>query len=305
LGVDAGRLARYADQVEAVEADAALAWIAAYNFERLGLKNLTVRYAKAEQALEPPRALCPAYGFLDPSRRTAQGQRLHALEATQPPLPALFPSLQQCAARVELKASPLLDWRGVPAALPGPSQVFVTALGPEVKEVRLLWDTTAPAAEPTLHALGQQYGKRFHLAGVPSAMAEPPFTLAGTYAYLPHAAIRKAGLGALLPQYVPALTGSTRADGLWFAETAELAFPGEGFQLLECLAYKPRSLKRHFKAKGIRAAEITALQFPERAPQLRERLALKDQGPLRLVFTTDRRGARWCYVLAPLRGGSS
>ena len=132
LGVDTLFLSRRFEQVVTLERSEVLAAVARENFRRLGVTNVEVVNAPAEEYL----ARCTEHFdwlYADPDRRSADGRKQLRLEASSPDVLALLPRLKEVADRLCFKLSPLFD---VDEAfrLFGPCRVEAVSLGAEGRE---------------------------------------------------------------------------------------------------------------------------------------------------------------------------
>lgn len=274
LGVDTLFLSRRFRRVVTLERDPVLADVARENFRRLGVGNVEVVTAAAEEYLDG-EGLRFDWVYADPDRRAADGRKLLRIEECSPDVLALRPRIRAAAARLCLKNSPLFD---VDEALRlfSDARVEVVSLGDECKEVIVCDDGSGPLVTAT--ALG-----RGSFAARPDA--EPPAAPARfdaeRYRWLvvPDVALQKARLARL---HLAGRADMWSENGFAFAAEEPQGVIGRVLAIERIEPYDPRRLKRELKGRG---AEVLKRDFPLPAEELMRRLGLHAGGDLRLAFT--------------------
>lgn len=274
LGVDTLFLSRRFRRVVTLERDPVLADVARENFRRLGVGNVEVVTAAAEEYLDR-EGLRFDWVYADPDRRAADGRRLLRIEECSPDVLALRPRIRAAAARLCLKNSPLFD---VDEALRlfSDARVEVVSLADECKEVIVCDDGSGPLVTAT--ALG-----RGSFAARPDA--EPPAAPARfdaeRYRWLivPDVALQKARLARL---HLAGRADMWSENGFAFAAEEPHGVIGRVLAIERIEPYDPRRLKRELKGRG---AEVLKHDFPLPADELMRRLGLHAGGDLRLAFT--------------------
>lgn len=274
LGVDTLFLSRRFRRVVTLERDPVLADVARENFRRLGVGNVEVVTAAAEEYLDR-EGLRFDWVYADPDRRAADGRRLLRIEECSPDVLALRPRIRAAAARLCLKNSPLFD---VDEALRlfSDARVEVVSLADECKEVIVCDDGSGPLVTAT--ALG-----RGSFAARPDA--EPPAAparfAAERYRWLivPDVALQKARLARL---HLAGRADMWSENGFAFAAEEPHGVIGRVLSIERIEPYDPRRLKRELKGRG---AEVLKRDFPLPAEELMRRLGLHAGGDLRLAFT--------------------
>lgn len=274
LGVDTLFLSRRFRRVVTLERDPVLADVARENFRRLGVGNVEVVTAAAEEYLDG-EGLRFDWVYADPDRRAADGRKLLRIEECSPDVLALRPRIRAAAARLCLKNSPLFD---VDEALRlfSDARVEVVSLGDECKEVIVCDDGSGPLVTAT--ALG-----RGSFAARPDA--EPPAAPARfdaeRYRWLivPDVALQKARLTRL---HLAGKADMWSENGFAFAAEEPHGVIGRVLAIERIEPYDPRRLKRELKGRG---AEVLKRDFPLPAEELMRRLGLHAGGDLRLAFT--------------------
>lgn len=141
-----------------VERQAHLCEAAKENFERLGLKNATVKNGDGVEILHsfglqeddfPQNALddCPSLEskekplqliFIDPARRDDAGNKVVSLQDCTPDVTLLQDEMLEKSDFVVVKLSPMLDWHRAVGELKCVREVHVVSVGNECKELLLV-----------------------------------------------------------------------------------------------------------------------------------------------------------------------
>lgn len=290
LGVDAWALSRRFRQVTTLERDPVLATVAAENFRRLGVTNVEVICASAEEFLQRDGSRYD-WIYADPDRRNAAGRKMVRMEDCSPDVVTLLPRLREAAPRLCVKNSPLFDIDEAPRIF-GPCSVEVLSVNDECKEVVIYADGT----EPEIIATAVDRGS----FAVPWTAAEPEFRSGPVaemdspngsdsplsfeseryhWLVLPDVALRKARIAR---RRLAGKAVMWSENGFGFAaepfdDPLTRLFPIERIE-----PYDPRRLKRELK--GTRA-KVFKRDFPLGQEELMRRLGLRAGSDLRLAFT--------------------
>lgn len=286
LGTDTLFLAQRFGHVTAVERDEVLADVARENFRRLGVGNVEVVCASAEEFL----AECAADGrrfdmiYADPDRRNDLGRKMVCLDQCSPDIAALLPLIRSLASTLGLKLSPMFD---VDEAFRIFGEVTVEAVsaGGECKEVTLLADgSPARISAVALHTDGRtsevSFLRRESAPVLCTAQLDPSrYRTLG----VPDPALQKARLVSR------ALAG--RAD-VWsengFAFSAETD-PSDAvgglcrwYAIEDIVPYSPRRLRRELKGLGV---ELFKRDFPLSPAEVRRACGLREGRDLLAALT--------------------
>ncbi len=274
LGVDAFFLSRRFRRVVTLERDPVLAGVARENFSRLGVGNIEVVCAPAEEYLAR-QGLRFDWVYADPDRRAADGRKQVRLEACSPDILALRERIRAAAGRLCLKNSPLFDVGEALRLFPA-ARVEVLSLGDECKEVLIYDDAEGPALTAT--ALG-----RGSFTATPgTAPSAPPATFdPSRYRWLvvPDVALQKA---RLVRQHLAGRADCWGDNGFGFAAREPQDVIGRVFAIESIERFDPRRLKRELKGRG---TEILKRDFPLAADVLMHRLGVHAGSDIRLAFT--------------------
>ncbi len=276
LGVDTAALARRFERVVSVERNAALAEVARENFARMGLSNVEVVNASAEEFV----AGCTEHFdwcFIDPDRRGASGEKLVRLEDCSPDILALREGVARIADRLCIKCSPLFDVAEA-MRLFGRCRVETVSLHGECKEVNIYLDGSAP----TVAAVALGYGEFAAAwgAGAPAWSAKPVDVSAYRYLALPDVALQHSRLVAHAFAGI-ADVWSDRGVAL-AVRKPEGTVLGRVFEVERIVHFDPKALKREL---GGRRIEIHRRDFPLSNAELCKRLNVREGADERWCFT--------------------
>ena len=283
LGIDSSRFAERFERVVAVERDEVLSDVVRENMRRMGIANVEVVTASAEdylqQALERGERFDWVYA--DPDRRTADGRRVVRLEDCSPNMVELMPLIGRLTERVAIKNSPLFD---VDEAfrLFGKCGVEVISLGDECKEVMIYAD----GREPMLAAEAIARGRvEVALADLERYEAEREGVAkafdAEAYGYLvvPDVALLK----ARIVEY--ALRGKADVwsnNSFGFARELPEGVVGRVMKIKQIYSYDIKQLKRRFKGEGV---DILLRDFPVGVDEVRRKAGMKSGSRHKIALT--------------------
>ncbi len=275
LGVDAFALSRRFRRVVTLERNEWLARIAQENFRRLGVANVEVVCAAAEDYLQHADGRFD-WVYADPDRRSAAGRKLVRLEECSPAIPDLLSAIRRVSGRLCLKNSPLFDVDEALRLFPA-ARVEVVSLDGECKEVVVYDDGAGPSVTAT--ALGDP-DRSFTLrsGGVPPL---PRAFRQEEYRWLtvPDVALAKARVARA---HLAGQVDIWSDGGFGFSVGRPSDAIGRVFAIESIGPYDPRQLKRLYKGCG---ATIFKRDFPLSADEIMRRTGLHAGGDLRLAFT--------------------
>ena len=273
LGVDARSLSGRFRRVVTLERDPVLAAVARENFSRMGIANIEVVNASAEEYLSRP-GLRFDWIYADPDRRGADGRKRVRLEECSPDIAALLPRLREIAPRLCVKNSPLFDVDEAPRIF-GPCSVEVLSLGDECKEVVVYADGGEPRLVATAVGRGSFSAPFGQAAPDPGPFDPERFR----WLVVPDVALQKARLARL---HLHDRVWIRSENGFGFAEERPDGVLGRLLEIERIEPYVPRRLKRELRGLG---AEVLKRDFPLRTEELMHRLGLRAGSDLRLAFT--------------------
>ena len=275
LGMDAAALAGRFKRVVALERDQVLASVTKENMRRMGIENVEVVNASAEEYL----AHCEEHFdwiYVDPDRRTDKGERVFKLEDCSPNVLALMPHIKRTGEHLAIKNSPLFDVEEAFRLFPDGS-VEVVSLHDECKEVMIYLG----GGEPTLSATAVGRGRvEFRRAELTSVASPEEFTK-DEYHYLiiPDVSLQKARIVANALQGVADVWSN---NSFGFARELPEGVLGRVERVERIEIFDIKSLKRELKGKGV---DIILRDFPMGVDELRKRTASRSGNEKRIALT--------------------
>ena len=306
-----------------VERQAHLCEAAKENFERLGLKNVSVKNgdgievlhsfaSKKEAAASDSLGITEGQSrsllktklglkliFIDPARRDDAGNKVVSLKDCTPDVTVLQEEMLSKADYVIIKLSPMLDWHRAISELSHVREVHIISVNNECKELLLvlsarnLGDLEASSADGEVKHAGNlriycvNDAQSFvcdELDMESSPVKIAPSTLEEMqYLYEPNASLMKAGCFGVLSRRYDARMLSKNSH-LFVSQAPIEAFPGRSFRIIAISSFNKKELKRHLS--GITKANIATRNFPLSVAELRKRLKLKDGGETYIFATT-------------------
>ena len=305
-----------------VERQAHLCEVAKENFERLGLKNVSVKNGDGIEVLhsfhskknaasdslgiteEQSQSLLKTnFGlkliFIDPARRDDAGNKVVSLKDCTPDVTVLQEEMLSKADYVIIKLSPMLDWHRAVSELSHVREVHIISVNNECKELLLvlsarnMGDMEASSADGEVKHAGnlriycvndaQSFVcDELDMESSPVRIA-PPVLEEMQYLYEPNASLMKAGcFGVLSDRYDARML--SKNSHLFVSQAPIEAFPGRSFRIIAISSFNKKELKRHLS--GITKANIATRNFPLSVAELRKRLKLKDGGETYIFATT-------------------
>lgn len=275
LGFDSAALARSVKTLCSIEADPAVAQMAAINLHIRGIDNVSILCGRAEQILHHA-ALSKFDGFFaDPSRRRADGTRISAAKDYHPPLNWLL-GLPVAGIKA-IKISPGLNLEYLP---PNWAREWI-GFEDECRE-QLLWSHEAQVDDGTVtifsgRGTGTKHSwvpsvQKAALTGDEESVRQPE---AGDYLVEPHASMIRSGrLADFFSQNNFGFMHPKIALGLC-QEPKKCAPFGRFFQILEVLPADTKLAGKRLRELGwSRAAEIKKRGVEVDPDQMRRTLKL-------------------------------
>ena len=282
LGVDALYLSKRFAHVTAVERDEVLADTARENFRRLGISNVEVVCAAAEDYAASCRERFD-WIYADPDRRDGEGRKMVRMEDCSPDMERLMPFIRGCGARFCIKLSPLFDVGEAFRIFGDVTVECVSSLG-ECKEVLVFSSDSGPhTAATALHADGSSTTAAFPREESSPLLCTRPFE-AARYRVLgiPDAALQKA---RLVSRTLAGIADVWSENGFAFFTSADTP-PSAGlcrrYAIESIEPYSPRRLRRELKGA---AAEIFKRDCPLSPDEIRRACGLRDGAGLRAAVT--------------------
>ena len=306
-----------------VERQAHLCEAAKENFERLGLKNVSVKNGDGIEVLhsfasKKEAAASDSLGitedqsqsllktnlglkliFIDPARRDDAGNKVVSLKDCTPDVTVLQEEMLSKADYVIIKLSPMLDWHRAVSELNCVQEVHIISVNNECKELLLVLSARNMGEMEASSADGEvKHAGNLRIYCVndaqsfvceesdmeASSVKIAPSTLEEMqYLYEPNASLMKAGCFGVLSGRYDARMLSKNSH-LFVSREPIAAFPGRSFRIIAISSFNKKELKRHLS--GITKANIATRNFPLSVAELRKRLKLKDGGETYIFATT-------------------
>lgn len=294
MGVDFWQLSQAFSSATYVDFSEQLCALARHNFDALGLRNVSVVCARAEDYLRqmPPATMV----FVDPARRDTAGRRTYGIADCTPDVLALLPLLAEKADVVMLKLSPMLDWHKALDDLSAAhvSEIHIVSVGGECKELLFVLRQSDEALK--LFCADDDSVVVFSPtedddSGEPadvSAMAEASRLLVGKasdglFLCVPNASVMKSGCFRGL-QRQTATVQLAPGSHLFLATSMPESFPGRVFSVDSVFSLNKKEARASLR--DVTRANVSVRNFPLSAEALRRRLKLADGGEVFLFGTT-------------------
>ena len=275
LGMDAVAMAERFERVVAVERDEVLADVVRENLHRMGVENVEVVTASAEEYVSS----CEEHFdwvYADPDRRTAEGKRVVRLEDCSPDMVALYPALGRITERVAIMNSPLFDVEEA-FRLFGDCTVEVLSLAGECKEVNIYVD--GRGARIVAEAVGRERVE-YAREEVVDSPCEGDFE-AEEYRYLivPDVALQKA---RLVQHALRSKADVWSNNSFGFAREKVEGILGRVEAIERIEKFDPKALKRELRGVGV---DILVREFPMSVDQVRQRTGMRSGAQRRIALT--------------------
>lgn len=274
LGVDALALSRRFRRVVTLECDETLAAVTAWNLQQLGVKNVEVIRASAEEYLAAATERFD-WVYADPDRRDKAGRKLVRLEDCSPDILRLLPAVRRTGARLCLKNSPLFDIDEALRLFPT-ARIEAVSLHGECKELLVYDDGTGPLLTATALGAGSA-------AFPPAATVAPPpqpfAPAAYRYLFLPDVALQKM---RLVRRALEGVADVWSENGFAFSRRPVEGVPGRTMEIAAIEPFDPKTLRRELRGAGIEAFKR---DFPLDLAEIYARTGTHPGGERRLAFT--------------------
>ncbi|MEO0896165.1 MAG: RsmD family RNA methyltransferase [Bacteroidota bacterium] len=292
LGVDSLHFSHHFEEVISVEMRSDLHLIGKHNFSQLGIQNIRLVHARAEEYLSQYQG--PAFDliYIDPARRDDQDNRIHDLAACSPNIFELWPFLSTHGRKIVVKASPLYDINEGLQKIPNCRKIYIHSAKNEVREVTFEAEGDIESSEVVDLEVVVDNGQKFFrytfpLKGKENLKSESENITASILLEADVAFYKGRCFSQLMGRYFPAVSGRfTHPMGFFLTEGAQVEdFPGRQFSIKEVFEYKPRLLKRELKKRGMKTIHVIQRNFFQSVANIRQQLSLKEGGRMYLICT--------------------
>ncbi len=278
MGMDSLYFARKFEQVDYVEANAALVETFAQNCKQMDRHNIHCHHSSAEDFLSAHSKTYDVI-YIDPDRRNAKGRQFQ-IEDCSPNLNLLFDDLWTRTSTVLIKLSPLLDIKAALKQLPFCKSVIVLAVKNDCKELLFLLEKDH-REEPQIQCvnLNGKTEERFEFQFSGEQNAEANYGETDVYLYDPNVAILKAGAFKSIATAfnLKKIASNTH---LYTSNVLIENFPGRIFKVL-----RPVQLKK----EKIKQANVIVKNYPLSAQQVKSKYKIQEGGKEFLIGFRDRK----------------
>lgn len=224
--------------------------------------------------------------YLDPARRATDGSRVYDLADCEPNVVEWQIELLLHCKRLVIKLSPMADISRVVAQLHGVTEVHVLAVKNECKEVLVVLEPAASAADVRVVCVDFRTNDTVHFEYL---MGDEPKAVVlwasamKRYLYEPDVTLMKAGAFRLLSDrmHLEKLDGNSH---LYTSDELCALFPGRVFEVDAAEPFSSKLLKQ--MKKDMKQANVAVRNFPLSADALKQRMGVKDGGDVYLFGTT-------------------
>ena len=290
MGIDSFFWSKTFQEVDYVEQNEILTPIAQHNFGVLKAENIHVHHQTAEAFLEQSNTFFDLI-YIDPARRDEHKNKVFRLSDCQPNVAELLPLLFSKTDKILIKTAPMLDITEAIRQLGCVTQIWVTALNNECKEVLYLLEkeNTPPENEIPVHATHlAPRSTTFTFNKKEEENAVETYSLPQHYLYEPDAAIFKAGAFKVFGTRF-GLSKLHSNTHLYTADSFNPEVPGRVFEIVDTVKYDAGAV---LKVVPEAKANIAARNFPDSIENIRKKLKLKDGGDWYLFAVTLKDGGK-------------
>lgn len=279
FGIDCFYFSKRVENVTHCEINSELSEIVNHNYKALNCINLKTINTDGISYLQKVNQKFD-WIYIDPSRRHDLKGKVFLLNDCLPNVCEHIDLLFNHASNILIKTSPLLDIKRTVSDLKHVKEVHIIAIKNEVKE--LLFVLQKECNEET----------KIHTANILNSTTEKfsftpnqfiaTYSLPMQYIYEPNSAILKSGAFHEIAEKYNVF--KLHQHSHIYTSDLCIDFPGRRFELLECIPYQKKILKKRFKNTQ---HNITTRNFPKTVADIRKELVIKDGGENYLFFTTS------------------
>ncbi|MBE7686073.1 class I SAM-dependent methyltransferase [Tenacibaculum piscium] len=284
FGVDAYFFSKIFTQVIHAEINENLSEIVAYNYQKLGVKNIQTVAVNGLDYLKNSTQKFDCI-YIDPSRRDEVKGKVFLLKDCLPNVPENLDFLFTKSPTILIKNSPMLDISATLNSLKHVKEIHVIAVNNEVKELLfLLQKNTKSIVE--IHTVNLLTYKTQTLSFTLDKKDTKPYINPINFLYEPNTAILKSGgFNEVSNSYE--VGKIAQHSHLYTSEKIVENFPGRTFKIEAIYPYQKKKIKRILSLLKLEKANITTRNFPKTVAQIRTETKLKDGGNTYLFFTTN------------------
>jgi hypothetical protein len=277
FGIDSYFFALKADHHLAIESDSNLCKIANSNFKNLHLYNTSFICSDAETFLEKNVSKFDLV-YIDPSRRTASGQRKIQLSNYSPDVTKLFHRIKEITRYLIVKLSPMLDITILKKEFPSADKFYVISINGECKELLMVFDFISHSGNIQYHTVELGNSKFEHIFEDENDL-EINYSMSLDFIYDVHPAIKKSGF---YDNYAMSLGLSklSRNSHLYTSEDLKSNFQGKIYKLIDVCKPDAKELKAILPDSK---AVVVRYGFPLSVEQIRKKYSILE-GEDKVIF---------------------
>jgi len=273
MGLDSWAFAQNEkNDVTYIEINESLQQITNYNHKVLGLKQINHFHADGmEFIVQHPSSY--DWIYLDPARRSKNGQKVFLLKDCTPDATRILPFIQNNT-KLLIKVSPMLDIDLCIKELQGVDEVHIVCIQNEIKEL-LFIKSSKSSLSPFISIWDLQNEAKLigRYAKKEESEANIPHSQVLDYLYEPHAGILKGGFfKSIACEGLYKISNNTH---LYTSNELITNFPGKTFKVLASGKVDQKWVKSYVKDTK---ATITCRNFPLKPEELRKKLQLLEGG---------------------------
>lgn len=281
FGIDSYSFSKKFKQVTHCEINKNLSEITDYNYNLLGVNNVTTIPEDGMIVLKKLKSNFD-WVYIDPSRRNDSKEKVFILRDCLPNIPENLQSIFKFTSCILIKTSPLLDISFGLKELRFTKEIHVVAIQNEVKE--LLWILEKNYEKKVLiKTVNIKNDKKevFDFYFSDEKQSTSIYSTPLTYLYEPNVAILKSGAFNSISEKLNVKKIHQHAH--LYTSNYVIKFPGRTFSVESVMKYNRKKLKAILKNSQ---GNITVRNFPETVNELRKSLKMYDGGQLYYFFTT-------------------
>jgi 16S rRNA G966 N2-methylase RsmD len=296
MGVDIAYMSKNFKKAIYIEQNEDLCEIATYNFEQLGVENVTFVGGNSIDFLET-ETINYSWIYLDPHRRDDTGNKVVSLQDCEPNILEIKDFLFDKTDKILLKASPMLDINLAVSELQNVLKIYVVAVENEVKEI-LFHLQKDYQEEAQYHAVNLLNKRNTDFTFKKSEEKNAVIKIGSPQAYLyePNAVILKSGGFRIIAQYFD-LQKIAPHSHLYTSTDLVENFQGRTFKIEAVCKLDKKEISQYLSENK---ANITIRNFPLSVKQIRDKLKLSEGGDTYLFATTDAQNQKIVIVCKKL-----
>ncbi len=299
MGIDSYFLSLKSKHLNYFERNKELCETTKYNFEVLGVKNVSFHTEEVTKLTLKNSAERYDLIYLDPARRANSGSRVYGISDCEPNILEIQEELFNLSPRILVKISPMVDISACIQDIKNIKEIHILAVDNECKETLLYiekgfnGDRSVNGVEiftTNFTSMGKQEFSFFYEQEKQAVTKLNNSDIAlGHYLYEANKAITKSGAfkSVALHYEVEKLAKDSH---LYVSSSMISDFPGRKFRILDVFDYH----KKNFKliTEKYPRASVSAKNFPLSSDDLRKKLKLKESSTYYLFGTSDSKGAK-------------